>query len=197
MTGVSAGPYGGGGAGGEGYNGGAANGGPGYAGVVIIWEYAAGQGPVGATGLTGPPGATGPAGSTGLTGGTFADAPSDGTIYGRQNAGWVNAAGGIPKVAWVKFQGSAVNGNQTILNSYNVTSVVRNAQGVYTVNFTNPFSNGHYACSATDNANGVTNGWGQVQTAAGQTTTSCQIAFVTFGPAVFDPPYGYAMFFGN
>ena len=50
------------------------------------------QGPTGAVstvpGPTGPTGPTGPAGPQGLPGGTFPDAASDGSTYGRMNAAW-------------------------------------------------------------------------------------------------------------
>jgi len=49
--------------------------------------------------------------------------------------------------AWVRFAGSAVNGAQSILASYNVTSVVRTAGGLYTVNFTNSLTDANYAWS--------------------------------------------------
>ena len=47
--------------------------------------------------------------------------------------------------AWVRFAGSSVNGSQSILASYNVSSVVRTAGGLYTVNFTNNFADANYA----------------------------------------------------
>jgi hypothetical protein len=45
-------------------------------------------GPPGEQGLPGPPGTPGGQGEPGPISGTFPDAPSDGTTYGRQNAGW-------------------------------------------------------------------------------------------------------------
>ena len=48
------------------------------------------QGPKGDTGATGPPGPQGPPGTG--QGGGIADAPSDGTTYGRNNAAWINVA---------------------------------------------------------------------------------------------------------
>ena len=52
---------------------------------VIAINNTGGPGPQGATGPVGPQG------PIGLTGGTFADAPSTGTLYGRYNAAWVAA----------------------------------------------------------------------------------------------------------
>jgi hypothetical protein len=58
-------------------------GGPGAQGI---------QGPKGDPGPQGIPGPQGAQGIQGATGGTFADAPSDGVVYARQNATWVSMA---------------------------------------------------------------------------------------------------------
>ena len=48
--------------------------------------------------------------------------------------------------AWVNFNGGGASlSNQTIRSSFNVTSVYKNATGIYTVNFTSSlFSNANY-----------------------------------------------------
>ena len=51
-----------------------------------------------------------------------------------------NGMTGIAK-AWVNYNGST----QTILGSFNISSVVRNATGDYTVNFTTAMPNNTYA----------------------------------------------------
>jgi len=49
--------------------------------------------------------------------------------------------------AWVRFNGTgALNANQTILDSYNVSSVIRTGTGAYVVNFpSGVFSNTNYS----------------------------------------------------
>jgi hypothetical protein len=56
--------------------------------------------------------------------------------------------------AWVNFNGTsaAIGLNMTIRSSYNVSSVVRNGTGTYTINFTNAFANADYCCTATTGA---------------------------------------------
>ena len=49
--------------------------------------------------------------------------------------------------AWVRFTGSAVNGNQSILASSNVSTVVRTSGGHYTVNFSSSLTDANYAWS--------------------------------------------------
>lgn len=65
-----------------------------------------------------------------------------GTISdGTNSTSATNAIMGSAK-AWVNFNGS---GGATIRASYNVSSVVRNATGDYTVNFTNALADANYA----------------------------------------------------
>lgn len=47
--------------------------------------------------------------------------------------------------AWVNFDGTSCSPNCTIRASHNVTSVVRNATGDYTVNFTTAMPDANYA----------------------------------------------------
>lgn len=53
----------------------------------------------GPAGPTGPIGPIGPIGPAGPNGGTFADAPADGSTYGRNNNAWVVGGGGVPATA--------------------------------------------------------------------------------------------------
>ena len=53
-----------------------------------LGSWPAGTSLIGPTGPAGPTGATGATGPTGPMGGSFPDAPSDGTTYGRNNAAW-------------------------------------------------------------------------------------------------------------
>lgn len=52
--------------------------------------------------------------------------------------------------AWINFNGST----PANLNSYNVSSFVRNSTGNYTIGFTTAFTSGNYSITATHSANG-------------------------------------------
>lgn len=69
----------------------------------------------GPPGPQGPPGAAstvpGPPGPAGPAGGTFPDAPSDGTTYGRKNAAWAAVSSGGGGTGDVTGPGAAVNDN--------------------------------------------------------------------------------------
>jgi hypothetical protein len=56
------------------------------------------EGPMGPQGPKGDVGPTGPTGPQGATGGSFPDAPSDGTTYGRNNGAWAAVANILPPV---------------------------------------------------------------------------------------------------
>lgn len=88
--------------------------------------------------------------------------------------------------AFVKFTGQATNGACVITASYNVSGVSRTATGSYTITFATAFSSANYACFVTQVV-GATNGWGQVQSEA---AGSVSVAFITLGPAAFDPGSG-------
>jgi len=60
-----------------------------------------------------------------------------------------------PFRAWVNFNGVGTAGNNlTINSSFNVTNVVYNATGDYTINFTNNITDANYAVFATGNTGG-------------------------------------------
>jgi len=85
---------------------------------------------------------------------------------------WQNSSGleNFPCTAWVNFDGNLI----TIRDSGNVSSVVENATGDFTINFTNAMSNINYAIVATR----ATNTTSKTTTGPkydGATTTSCRI----------------------
>lgn len=111
-------------------------------------------GPQGATGITGPTGPTGPfgptgpTGATGLTGGQGATGVTGPTGPGGPAGptgpiGATGSAGPTAQLvkAWVTFNGS---GGASIAGSFNVSSVNRNSNGDYTVNFTTALPSANY-----------------------------------------------------
>lgn len=76
--------------------------------------------------------------------------------------------------AWVNFNGSTAG----IRAAFNVSSVVRNGSGDYTVNFTNALADANYAViGMNDDRNGA-DGWPQLKYANGTyppSTTSCRV----------------------
>ena len=83
----------------------------------------------------------------------------------------------LPK-AWVNFNGTGIVGqNQSIRSQFNVSSVVKNAQGDYTVNFTSSLIDANYCLLvSTNNLNSDNNGSGRAQEAfANRTSSSCRV----------------------
>jgi hypothetical protein len=82
--------------------------------------------------------------------------------------------------AWVNFNGVSTT---SIRASYNVSSVTRNATGVYTVNFTNALADGNFSVALT--GNGVYNGSTFQLTSSGSdfesNNTSTQMTFCVRG----------------
>lgn len=69
--------------------------------------------------------------------------------------------------AFVNFDGTGtIGGNQPISSQFNVRSVLKNASGDYTINFTNSFSDTNYCV--------VTNGGPSATTSNGDRTSSVQ-----------------------
>jgi hypothetical protein len=86
-----------------------------------------------------------------------------------------NGMTGIAK-AWVNYNGST----QTILSSFNVSSVTYTGTGNYTVNFTTALPNSNYSIS------GMNNSWGQNYDT--QTTSSFRLLpFNTTNGASINP----------
>jgi hypothetical protein len=99
--------------------------------------------------------------------------------------------------AWVNF--GYVSSAITIRASYNVSSVTRSGTGVYTVNFTNAFSDSNYSvATALNKTNTINDGNGCITVGASNvnpTTTSCPLATYTVGVGSTDSTYIYATFF--
>ncbi len=91
--------------------------------------------------------------------------------------------------AWVSYKGST----QTVLSSYNVSSVTRTGTGSYIVNFTTSFASANYAASVLSRSSTV-NTVGQCP---GKTASSAQITSLNFSGAGTDSDvYTDAIFFG-
>jgi hypothetical protein len=84
-----------------------------------------------------------------------------------------NGMTGICKV-WVRYNGAT----QTILGSFNVSSITRIAAGDYTINFSTALSNVNYAITGTGGNWNTTNNWIQANPAS-YTTSSVEIANVS------------------
>lgn len=74
--------------------------------------------------------------------------------------------------AWVKFNG---NGSISGVTSFNVSSVVRNSTGNYTVNFTNAFSDANYSSPSTISYDLSSSGSITVLKLISQTTTAVSV----------------------
>lgn len=90
--------------------------------------------------------------------------------------------------AWVSFTGST----GAILASYNVSGIVRNSTGDYTVSFTTAFASANYACSVTANQGGLITG-GRSNQLAG----SIEIGFANAAATAVDPNQGFLICFGR
>lgn len=82
-----------------------------------------------------------------------------------------NAFSGIAK-AWVNFNGTG--GSASINKAFNVSSVVRNSAGIYTVNFTQSFPDANYVAVFVAKT-GNTSGAGTASNGMVQTSSSVQI----------------------
>jgi hypothetical protein len=110
--------------------------------------------------------------------------------------------------AWVNFDGtrdssgavSSANTNRFIRSSGNVTSVLRNAAGNYTVNFTTPMSNANYCQIVTGGNTNNTENLAMVGNATANpnyTTASTRVIFDNAGGTLHDVTYGNVAIFGN
>ena len=82
--------------------------------------------------------------------------------------------------AWVTFNGGF--GATSIIASRNVSSVVRNGTGDYTINFANAMSDANYAVSITARQNGTGDGIsGGVDAAAAPTASAVRVQLFTYG----------------
>lgn len=96
-----------------------------------------------------------------------------------------NGMAGIAK-AWVNFSGS---GSATVNNSFNISSVVRNSSGSYTVNFSNAMPNTNFSAIATGSNNGSAYGAYVVGNEGSLPRTTTSWSFWTGGyGAIADSP---------
>lgn len=100
--------------------------------------------------------------------------------------------------AWVNFNGTGTIGsNQTIRSSYNVSSVLKNATGDYTINFTTPMADANYTtfiASSVVNSGFPTN---YIATTTPQTAFIVRIVTAYNGVAVGDASVVCVQIFGN
>lgn len=83
---------------------------------------------------------------------------------------------------WAIFDSSST---PIVPSSYNVSSVVKNGTGDFTINFTTPFASANFVCIGDTEAS-AGNGFFQVKT-SGRTASSVRIQCLTTVPALFDP----------
>jgi hypothetical protein len=97
--------------------------------------------------------------------------------------------------AWVNFDG--FNSPYAARASYNVSSVTRNAQGNYTISFTNAFADANYSLSGAAQAQAIGNGVSVSSfDSTGILAGSCKILVTSGGlNTAVDPPYVFAQFF--
>ncbi|EPN5741255.1 hypothetical protein ACT0JU_004232 [Cronobacter dublinensis] len=95
--------------------------------------------------------------------------------------------------AWVSF-----NTDGAIRDSFNISSVTKNGQGNFTINFLSPMLNRDYSVVA--NMKGVSAG-ARMVTVGDATSTfatnSVQILFFTYANAAIDPGVGFVQIFGG
>ena len=77
--------------------------------------------------------------------------------------------------AWILYNGSA----QTVLGSFNISSVTYVGVGQYTLNFTTAMANANYSAVGIGCGTAALNGWIQQGFAFTYTTTACQIIQVS------------------
>ena len=86
--------------------------------------------------------------------------------------------------AWVTYNGTT----QTVDSSYNVSSVTYGGTGIYTVNFTNAFSNANYCVVVSSSPGNATSGGVTVisgpYSRSTTTTTTCRIDSAKVNTAV-------------
>jgi hypothetical protein len=121
------------------------------------------------------------------------------------------ASGSAPSYAcraWVNFDGtrdttgavSTANTNRFIRSSGNVTSVLRNAAGDYTVNFATPMANANYSVSSMsngDNGDGSSIYWPTLASNSSRTTSSVRILIKAYTNTLADASVNCVQVFGN
>lgn len=110
--------------------------------------------------------------------------------------------------AWVNFDGtrdtsgavSTANTNRLIRASGNVTSVLRNAQGDYTVNFTTAMSDANYSVTSMsngDNSDASSIYWPTLASNSSRTTSSVRILIKAYTNGLADSLVNCVQVFGN
>jgi len=94
--------------------------------------------------------------------------------------------------AWVNFNGTTVTSPASLTGvrgSFNVTSILDNGVGDYTVNFTTAMPDANYSCviSISNSASNTT--ITQIKSSTTPTTSLVRLACVNAGAAVVDPDY--------
>ena len=87
--------------------------------------------------------------------------------------------------AWVKFDG---NGSISGVTSYNVSSVVRNSTGNYTVNFTNSLADANYS-TVMSNSNISSDGSIWINKTISQSASNVQFGNINVGNIYNDVSY--------
>jgi len=87
--------------------------------------------------------------------------------------------------AWIAYNGTA----QTILSSFNVSSVTYVGAGNYTINFTTAFANTNYATVIGGVPTGAAYTYAYIQGSPARTTSSVTVAQGSAGVALYDTAY--------
>jgi len=91
--------------------------------------------------------------------------------------------------AWVNFDGTQTAANM-IRESGNVSSIVDNGTGDYTVNFTTAMPDVNYSFISSSGRGAVGNATSSTNSTAAPTTTSCRTrTYTSTGSAYIDPEY--------
>ena len=113
---------------------------------------------------------------------------------GSVSTSMANVVNGSAK-AWVNFAGSS----GSIRASYNVSSVTYNAQGQYTVNFTNSLSDTNYAVAGATGSSTMLSVYGATVFTSSFSTSSCSLYVGTHsaysGPAYINHDFVHVAFF--
>ena len=104
--------------------------------------------------------------------------------------------------AWVNFNGQTVTSATDmtgVRDSFNISSVVDNGTGDYTINFTSAFANANYVvCGSSGGQSSTSNGAVyQYDQGTAKTTSACRVITITTSGGLTDPPQIAVAFFGD
>jgi hypothetical protein len=136
--------------------------------------------------------------TTGITGTlAIANGGTGATTAGTALSNLGGIAGSTSQLAkaWVNFDGT-LSGTITPRASYNVTSVTKNATGIYTINFTSALANANYVgvFGCNDNGNTTTMNY---RSGGTKTTTAFQVSTVADGANLADNNMCMVAVFGS